>query len=128
VRLLLEDPQSPPRADCGGHAAQHLEEGEDVHAADGAALYAAAASGHESIVRLLLDWPQHAPSAACRMAEAALRHAARNGHSGVADLLLARLVPSGNAAAVSALRRAAAAESGEDLKQALAMRRWLTGA
>jgi hypothetical protein len=117
VRLLLEYPQSAPRADCGGRWAQYLEEqGLNVHAADGAALCAAAARGHESIVRLLLDWPEHAPCAS----GAALRSAIASGHPGVAELLLARLVPSGDAEAVSALRSAAAAESGEELAQALA--------
>jgi hypothetical protein len=100
--------------------AQELEvEGQDVHEASGAALVAAAAKGHESIARLLLDAPQHAPRADCE-GGAALHQAVLNGRHEVAELLLARLVPSGNAAAVAALRRAAAVQGSEELERALA--------
>jgi ankyrin repeat protein len=103
VRMLLDAPLHAARADCNSRG--------------GGALVDAARNGAESIVRLLLDRPLHAPGP--RMQRTALHHAVRKGHAGVAELLLARLVPSGDAAAVYALRNAAAAESAEELAQAL---------
>jgi hypothetical protein len=50
VRLLLEWPVMPPRADC----------------LEGEALVQAAAGGDEGVVRLLLGWPTHAPRADCQ--------------------------------------------------------------
>ncbi len=50
VRLLLEQREHAPRADCS----------------NGWALIEAAANGHMSVVRLLLEWKEHAPQADCQ--------------------------------------------------------------
>ena len=59
------------RADCQG----------------GAALVTAAAAGHTNVVRLLLDWREHAPRADCGNGDASFR-AAGGGHEATVRLLL----------------------------------------
>jgi hypothetical protein len=49
----------------------------------------ASSRGHEAVVRLLLDWPRHAPSPNCRGGQA-VNQAGKNGHYAIMQLLLDR--------------------------------------
>lgn len=69
VRLLLDFPHHPPRAD------------------DGNALENAAAGGAKDIVQMLLNWPRHAPRADCQNGNALVK-AVAFGHKSVVKLLL----------------------------------------
>jgi hypothetical protein len=76
---------------------------------DGQALVVAVEHGHSSIVRLLLDWPVHAPRPDCQRGEA-LRRAREEGPVRIERLLLERQAASdaqtaARAAAVAQLRR-----------------------